>query len=41
MEVLAVVEVEWDFSSTSIVSWEKEDLLTAFLDIFWASAQGW
>ena len=41
MEILAVVEAEWDFSSTSNVSWEKEDLLAAFLDIFWASAQGW
>ena len=41
MEILAVVEAEWDFSSTSNVSWEKEDLLAAFLDIFRASAQGW
>ena len=33
MEVLAVAEVEWDFSSISIVSWEKEGLLAAFLNI--------
>ena len=39
MDVLAVVEAEWDFSSTSNVSWKKEDL-AAFVDIYQVSAQG-
>ena len=38
MDVLAVVEAEWDFS-TSNVSWKKEDL-AAFVDIYQVSAQG-
>ena len=38
---VVAMEAELDFSSTSDVSWEREDLLAAFLDICRSSPQEW